>query len=361
MRLQAEILLGGDLVPGSVEIDGDSIVAVAARERRGERVEGVLAASLCDLQVNGAAGFEVTGGHAALDAIDRALLERGVTRYLATIAASDDETASGAVADLEERAADPASPVEGIHLEGPFLSSEFPGVHRLERLRVPAAGVPAYYRSPAVRMVTLAPELPGALELTRELSARGVLVAIGHSDASPAVAEQAVAAGARAVTHVFNGMRPFHHRRPTLPAWALQDERVTVSVIPDGFHVDRIVLRLVRRAAAARVVLVSDAAAGAGAPDGRYELAGVEVESRAGRTTTADGALAGSAITLDEGVRRWMTLAGANLAEALVAAGERPARLLGLAGIDVGAAADLVVVDGGGRVAQVMRRGRWIT
>jgi N-acetylglucosamine-6-phosphate deacetylase len=360
VRLHAEILLGGEIAPGYVEIDGDRVVAVVRGERHGERVEGVLAASLCDLQVNGAAGVEVTGGHEALDAIDGALLDRGVTRYLATIVTTDDETASGAVAVLEERAADPASPVEGIHLEGPFLSSQFPGVHRVEHLRVPAAGVPGYYRSPAIRMVTLAPELPGALELTRELSGRGVLVAIGHSDASLEVAEQAVAAGARAVTHVFNAMRPLHHRRPTLPAWALQDERVAVSVIPDGFHVDRIVLRLVRRAAAARVVLVSDAAPGAAAPDGGYELAGVDVESRAGRTTTADGALAGSAITLDAGVRRWMTLAGASLAEALVAAGERPGRLLGLAGIEVGAPADLVVVDRGGCVLRAMRRGRWV-
>ncbi|HEU0024817.1 MAG TPA: hypothetical protein VFQ12_09315, partial [Thermoleophilaceae bacterium] len=249
---------GGALDEGWLEIADERIAAVgggAPPRAPDERLDGILAPSLVDLQVNGAGGHEATGGPGALDVIDAIQLEHGVTRYLPTIVTTDDEVAERSVAELAGRAADPSSPVAGIHLEGPFLSPAHAGVHRAEWLREPADGMPAYYSSHAVRLVTLAPELPGALELIAALRARGVVVSLGHSGASAEVARQAVDAGARLVTHVFNAMAPLHHRDPGLVGVALADARVLVGVIADGRHLDPLVLELVRRAAGPRVVL----------------------------------------------------------------------------------------------------------
>jgi N-acetylglucosamine-6-phosphate deacetylase len=322
------------------ELEGERLVATGrgrAPRPPDERCDGRLARGLVDLQVNGCAGADVTGGHAALDRLDAHLLARGVTSYLATVATTDDETAARAAADVVEREADPASPVAGLHLEGPFLAR--PGAHPAALLRAPADGpLPGAYGSPALRLVTLAPELPGALELIAALRERGVTVALGHSDADATTALRAVEAGARMVTHVFNAMAPLHHRAPGLVGVALTDERLAVGVIADGEHVEALVLRLVRRAAGERVVLVSD-------------LVG---ETLAGRAP-ASGVLTGGRATLDEALRRWMHFTGAPLDEALEAAAVRPAALAG-----VGARADLVELDEASRVVRVMRGGRWL-
>jgi N-acetylglucosamine-6-phosphate deacetylase len=326
------------------------------------RHDGVVAPGLLDLQVNGAGGQDVTGGPRALDRIDAIQLERGVTGYLATVVSTDDATAERAVAELAERAADPSSPMSGIHLEGPFLSPNHAGAHRPGALRSPVDGVPAYFSSAAVRLVTIAPELPGAIELIRELRARGVTVALGHSGASAAVARSALDAGARLVTHLFNAMAPLHHRAPALAAVALTDARTHVGVIADGVHVDPLVLEIVRRAAGARVVLISDATPGAAAPPGRYEMAGIEIESTPdGGVRSAGGRLVGSSLILDAAVRNWASMTEATLAEALVAATEAPAAALGVeAGFQPGSPADVVLLDRSGAVERVMRRGRWL-
>jgi N-acetylglucosamine-6-phosphate deacetylase len=353
----------GEEVDGWVEVSRTRISRVGTGKppRRAKVWRGLIAPGFCDLQVNGAAGANVTEGVAALDAIDAVQLTHGVTSYLPTIITTSADVAGKAVAELAERARDPSSPVVGIHLEGPFLNPECRGIHRSEFLANPAEGEPAYYRSDAVRLVTLAPELPGALALTSSLRRRGVRVAIGHTAASAEEADEASRSGATAVTHLFNGMSGFHHRSPNVPGWALADPRVAVTVIADGLHVHPVALRLVRRAAASRVILVTDASPAAGAPDGAYEIAGVPIRSEGGRVLDSGGTHAGSALTLDEAVRRWMGFTGASLAEAVVAVTERPARLIGLrAGLRAGAPADLVLLDPVGHVAHVMRRGRWL-
>ena len=349
MIIAAQLALGGVLGPGWAEIDGDQLAGIGHGDPPGApdaSLDGVLAPGLCDLQVNGGAGFEVTGGSAALDAIDALQLAHGVTSYLPTLVSPADGSALNALA---ARAADPGSPVTGVHLEGPFLSPEHPGMHPVERLRVPADGVPDWFEHPVVRLVTIAPELPGALELIERLAGQGVVVSLGHSGASADVAREAIDAGASMVTHVFNAMGPLHHRAPGLAVVALVDERVRVGVIPDGLHVDPIVLELVRRSAGSRVVLVSDATPAAGAPAGRYSMAGVTID---GEGRTVDGRLAGSILTLDAGVRSWLASTGATLADALAAASSAP---------EPGGAADLVLFDDGGEVRRVMRRGRWLS
>ena len=204
-------------------------------------------------------------------------------------------------------------------------------MHRPELLRAPAAGVPRSYDSAAVRLVTLAPELPGALELIARLRGRGVTVALGHSGADAATAIRALDAGATLVTHLFNAMAPLHHRSPGLAGVALTDPRAAPCVIADGVHVDPVVLRLVRRAAGERVILVSDASAAAAAPPGAYGLAGTAVRrGDDGTVRTAGGRLAGSAALLDEMAVTWAAATGAGPLETMAAAAVRPAAAIGL-------------------------------
>ncbi len=365
MILAGRLAVHGGLADGWIEVEGEHLAgwATGSPPRPPDaRHDGIIAAGFCDLQVNGAAGHEVTGGPEALDAIDRLLLSRGVTRYLPTLISTSSALAERVVEELAERAADPSSPVAGVHLEGPFIDPAHAGMHPHDRLRSPDAGIPAYFGSPAVRLVTLAPELPGALELVAELSGRGVAVALGHSGASAAEAERAVDAGARLVTHVFNAMAPLGHRSPGLAGLALADERLAVGVIADGVHLDPLVLELVRRAAGGRTFLVTDSTAATEAPPGRYLMAGVSIEaSEDGGARTGDGRLAGSVLTLDQAVRGWTTLTRATPSEAIAAAGEVPAAAAGLTeGLAPGGSADLVLLDGQGSVERVMYRGRWL-
>jgi len=321
-------------------------------------VTTLLAPGLCDLQVNGAAGHEVTGDDAALDAIEAALTARGVTRFLATVTTVADERAAAAVERLARRARDPRSAVAGIHLEGPFLSPDHAGVHPVDLLRVPADGVPEHYADPAVRLVTLAPELPGALDLIESLHARGVTVSLGHTGADADTIHLAVDRGARMVTHAFNAMAPLHHRAPGPVGAALVDDRLAIGVIADGRHVDARVLELVRRAAGDRVVLVSDASPAAGAPPGAYGFAGGEVTLDAdGSVRDAGGRLAGSGALLDDVLATWVAATGASLDEAIAAATVRPAEVVGLARSEPD---DLVEIRDDGRVVRVMRGGRWL-
>jgi N-acetylglucosamine-6-phosphate deacetylase len=365
-RLLAGMLaMAGVAAPGWVKVDGERFAGTGHGPPPcvpDERLDGILAPGLCDLQVNGAAGHEVTDGAAALDTIDAVQLAHGVTSYLPTLVSPHDAAAERVLEELGRRALDPASPVAGVHVEGPFLSPSHAGMHPVERLRVPSEGVPAWLDHPAVRMVTLAPELPGALQLIEQLRARGVAVALGHSGASAEDARTAIDAGAGFVTHVFNAMAPLHHREPGLAGVALVDERVHVGVIADGLHLHPLVLELVRRAAGDRAVLVSDASPAAGAEPGRYEMAGVAIERGSdGAVRTDDGRLAGSALTLDEAVRNWTAITGATVAQALLAATEAPALAAGVAGgLRRGAPAHLVLLGAGAAVRRVMFRGRWM-
>lgn len=367
MILAGDIARGGAVGGGWVEVADGRIVACGdGRPPRApdEVAGGLLAPGLVDLQVNGAAGVEVTGGHGALDRIEAALLAHGVTSYLPTLVTAPDAELAAAAAVLAERVADPASPAAGIHVEGPFLARAHAGVHRTELLRAPADGPPPeIYSSPAVRLVTLAPELPGALELIADLRGRGVAVSLGHSGAGAETAAAAFAAGASMVTHLFNAMGPLHHRAPGLAGAALADPAVALGLIADGHHVDPLLLRIVARAAGSRVVLVSDASPAAAAPAGaRVTLGGVPVVVEDGAPPrTPVGVLAGSAILLDDAVRVWAREAGAGLPAALAAASETPAHVLGMPPpLTPGGPADLVEVDADGRVVRTMRRGRWL-
>jgi N-acetylglucosamine-6-phosphate deacetylase len=239
----------------------------------------------------------------------------------------------------------------GAHFEGPFINSKRSGAHDLALLIAPREGqrhVASWSRDTGVRVVTLAPELDGALDLVRELVGRGVVVSAGHSDATRDEAVAAFDAGVSYVTHLFNAMSPLGHRDPGLPGAALADTRVMVGLIPDGIHVHPDVVRSATRAAGSdRVSIVTDATAALGMPPGRYVLGGRDVVLDGTSVRLADDdRLAGSALTADQAVRNFQSMTESNPAEAIGAMTRVPARLIGLADrgeIEVGRRADFTL------------------
>ena len=224
--------------------------------------------------------------------------------------------------------------IAGIHLEGPWLSPEHAGAHDPELLARPRTEDVDRLLTAAeghLRMVTLAPELPGSPAAIERLVSRGVTVAVGHTDVDEDGLRAAVTAGARVVTHLGNAMRPIHHRAPGPVPAALADERIGVELIADGVHVHPEVLALFARAARSRILLVTDATPAAGRPDGRYLLGRLPVEVRQGVARLDGGALAGSTLTMDRAVRTAVA-AGIPVADALASATRLPARAVGMAG-----------------------------
>ena len=288
-----------------------------------------------DLQVNGAGGFDLTTEPESLWRVGEVLPRYGVAAFLPTLVSPSfvivdrARTAWAAGAPAGYAGATPL----GWHVEGPFISPKRAGVHDLASLQAPNAGAVADW-SPAsgVRMVTLAPELPGALEVVATLIANGVVVSAGHSAATHEEAVAGFDAGIRCVTHLFNAMPPLDHRHPGLVGAALADERVTIALIPDGLHVHPAMVALARRAVGPdRLAIVTDAVAGFGMPPGTYVLAGRECIVDGVSARLPDGALAGSVLAMDQAVRNLAAYAGIPEADAALAATTVPARLLGLA------------------------------
>ena len=265
MRLGVEAaLLDGRLVPGDVAVDGGRITAVGLAGSG----SGIAAPGFVDLQVNGFAGVDFLSADASgYDTAGEALLETGVTGYLPTFITSGEDELTAALRAIPPQAR--GARVLGAHLEGPFISPHRLGTHPRDRRRDPDPELlDLLLAAGPVRLVTLAPELPGALELVDHLLGRGVVVSLGHSNATAEEANVAFDRGVRTVTHVFNAMRPMTHRDPGIVGAALLRPDVVVQAIVDGIHLDRDIVRLIWKVAAGRVALVTDAVAAAG-PGGR--------------------------------------------------------------------------------------------
>jgi N-acetylglucosamine-6-phosphate deacetylase len=288
----------------------------------------------------------------------------GTTRSLISFVSSPLETLCNGlrqIADLRDR--DPL--VLGAHAEGPYLSPDRRGAHDPSALRLPSADeVDEILESAegALRQITLAPELPGAIDVIERLVESGVAVAVGHTDADYEQARTAFDAGATIATHVFNAMAPVHHRRPGPVVAAIDTPDATLELVNDGRHVADPIVRLVFASAPGRVALVTDAMAAAGAPDGEYQL-GTRAVSVSDRTAVLAGtdSLAGSTLTLDEALRRALTL-GISEIDAVTALTQTPARALGLdksiGRLAPGYAADLVILDPSWQVRRVFADGR---
>jgi len=345
MRLGVEaVLVDGALVPGDVEIDDGVVKAYGLAGPNGS---GVAVPGFVDLQVNGFAGVDLMRADA--DGYRRsgeALLETGVTSYLPTFISAPEEDLLAALGNVPVDG--DGARILGVHLEGPFISEQRLGIHPPGARRDPdPALLERLLGAGPVRMMTLAPELHGADELIDRLLLGGVAVSCGHTDATAEEAVHAFDRGVRAVTHLFNAMRPFRHRDPGLAGAALARNDVVVQIILDGVHLAEETVRVIWQAAPGRVALVTDAVAAAGMGDGFYFLAGSEIEVRDGVARSLDDVLAGSSLTMIDAVRNLHSL-GIPLSQAVAAATAVPARVLGtpdLGRLDVGLPADLVVLD----------------
>jgi len=358
---------GAELPAGAKEIDARELTA---------------APGFVDVHVHGAAGSDVMEATPeALAAVAGCLARHGTTSFVATTVSARVEstlrTLEGLAAAVRgqfggqiERspaAGDSAAEAEclGVHLEGPFLSAARRGVHPAEQLIPPSPATLARFLAAAqgfARILTLAPELPGAEETITAARGAGLVAAMGHTDATYSVAVRAIELGARHAVHVFNAMRPFSHRETGVLGAVLTDARVTAEVIADGVHVDDPALRLLLAAKSAEsILLVSDGTAATDMPDGNYHLGSIDVTVRAGVARNSEGRIAGSTLTLDRAVRRMVAL-GVPPATAVQMATFNPARLLGLEArkgrLAAGADADIVLLDGGLNVQQVFVRGR---
>lgn len=315
----------------------------------------IVAPGFIDLQLNGAFGDDFTRAPDTIWRVAAGLPRWGVSSFLPTIITSPLSQAAQAQETLESGppAGWQGSVPLGLHCEGPFLNPQKKGAHNPAHLRPPTrADVVAWSPESHVRLVTLAPELPGALAVVEELTKRGVVVSAGHSMATYREAKAGFAAGIRYGTHLFNAMPPLEHREPGLPGALLSNPAVTIGIIPDGIHVHPSIVALAWAAKGPqRLTVVTDAMAALGMAPGRYKIADQEVivsahDQGVNEARLASGSLAGSVLAMDEALRRLIRYTGCTLADALATITATPADLLGLGHergrLRAGAWADLV-------------------
>ncbi|HEU4713730.1 MAG TPA: N-acetylglucosamine-6-phosphate deacetylase [Pyrinomonadaceae bacterium] len=320
-----------------------------------------------DVHIHGSAGIDVMDATPdQLDAIAHFLASQGVTGWVPTFVPAADEVYASAVAAIAEAArSSTGARVLGVHYEGPFVNSLQCGALHTEYFKS--------YSRPAdldflitpdngARMITLAPEIDGGIDLIRELKSRGWVISIGHTRASLDVLDRALEAGAHHMTHFMNAMSPLHHRAPGPIAWGLAHDDVTCDVIADGIHLDPFMLQLLMKVKGERgISLISDAIAAAGKGDGDYQIWGETISVRDGRTSNAAGSIAGSVITMLDAVRLMRSVGVPEVQLAQIAS-LNLTRLLGIdrecGSIEVGKRADLVALDEGGNVKLTLVDGR---
>jgi N-acetylglucosamine-6-phosphate deacetylase len=331
--------------------------------------EAVLLPGFIDVHIHGAVGIDVMNATPSeLLKVSEYLATQGVTGWLPTLVPGTDENYESVAAAVSAamRSSDvKGARILGLHYEGPFVNSAQCGALHVEHFKA--------YSSPAdldslpaseemARMITLAPEIAGGVELVRELTRRGWVVSIGHTRASIEILDQALKAGARHMTHFMNAMSPLHHRSPGPIAWGLSHDDVTVDMIADGIHLDPFMLKLLVKIKGVRgTSLISDAIAAAGKGDGDYAIWGETISVKNGRTSNAAGSIAGSVITMLDAVRVMHSL-GLSYVDIAQMSSTNPARLLGLShecgSIEPGKRADLVALDGDGNVRLTLLAGQ---
>jgi N-acetylglucosamine-6-phosphate deacetylase len=363
------VLPTGTVDDGRLAVDGTHIAAEAPPGAETVDLTGHwVVPGFVDLHNHGGGGASFTSGTAeeVLQGIHTHRLHGTTTLVASTVTGDLDFLArrAGLLAELAEQ-----GDIAGIHFEGPFISPCRKGAHSEELLRDPDPALVRKLVDAArghARMVTLATELPGGIDSVRMLADQGVIAAVGHTDATYEQTAEAIEAGARVATHLFNAMPPLGHRAPGPITALLEDERVTVELINDGVHLHPAALRLAfHHAGAARVAFITDAMDAAGFGDGRYMLGPLEVEVEDGVARLVDGgSIAGSTLTLDRAFKRAVTVDGLPVEDAVAALSANPARLLGLSdrvgSLEPGKDADLVVLDAAFDVKGVMRRGAWV-
>jgi N-acetylglucosamine-6-phosphate deacetylase len=324
-----------------------------------------------DVHIHGAGGRDVMEGNAsALQTVAKTVTRYGTTSFVATTVTANPEATLRSVAGIahyigrQHETIDPLAEVLGIHFEGPFISPERRGVHPLEWVRPPSADFLEKLLHAAAghaEILTIAPELFGAIPCIDAARKAGLVVGIGHTDATYEQARAAIAHGAHHAVHVYNAMRPFSHRDTGVIGAVLTSPEVSAELIADGVHVDEAAMRLLLQAkGASGVILISDGISATGMPDGKYSLGTIEVTVAGGVCRNAEGRLAGSTLTLDRALRNIVAL-GASLGDAVRMLTLNPATLLGIefkkGALRPGADADIVLLDQGLRIAGVWARG----
>jgi N-acetylglucosamine-6-phosphate deacetylase len=370
-----------DISDAVIVIQGSKISAVGSRSRtvlpRGAREitmqEKTIVPGFVDVHIHGAGGHDVMEGNPeSLEIIAETVARHGTTSFLATtVTASQAETCEsvGGIARFilnssQFAARELSAEILGIHFEGPFISRARRGVHPEEWILPPSTVVLGQLLKEArgtAQILTLAPELPGALDLIDAARQAGLVVSIGHTDANYEQALAAIDAGASHAAHVFNAMRPFSHRGTGVIGAVLTSPKVSAELIADKIHVDEAAMRmLVDLKTPERVILVSDGTSATAMPDGKYQLGKLEVKVSGGVCRNSEGKLAGSTLTLDRALRNIVAL-GVPLDSALRMVTANPARQIGLGSrkgvLAAGADADLVFLDDKLEVSSVMTRG----
>ena len=381
VTLNAALLLTPDcpIENPRIALDDDGAI-LSIDPGPGDPSGSVLAPASLDIHIHGAANHDVMeASPQALTAVGRFLATRGVGHFLATtVTAPLDPTLralDGLATLIESPTAAPgiATPI-GIHLEGPFISHSKRGVHPTDHIAEPSIPLFDQFWQASrghIRLLTLAPEMPGALELARHATGLGVRVSLGHSDATAEEARAAIVAGATSATHTFNAMRRLDHREPGIAAVVLDSDSLFAEIICDGIHVAPEFVRLWFRCKGPdRAILITDGISATGMPDGTYNLGGLEVAVASGRALLASDlkkgteTLAGSVLTLDQAVRNAHSFTGCTLAQALRMVTRNPARLLGLdhlATPALGQPANLVHYTSRGEIQQVILNGRLVS
>jgi N-acetylglucosamine-6-phosphate deacetylase len=358
------------LSPGWVEVTGRLITGsgegAPPRAADADFPADVLAPGFIDAHNHGGGGvgFHDPDPRAAAEHIVLTHRAHGTTTMMASLVTAPLDELERLVLALAELVREGL--LAGIHLEGPWLSPAHRGAHAENLLRLPdAASVDRLLGAGggAVRMVTIAPELQGGLSAVSRIVRHGAVAAVGHTDADYALTRAAIEVGATVGTHVFNAMRPLHHREPGAAGAVLEDPAMFAELVADGVHLHPSIVRLIIDGPA-RPVFVTDAMAAAGASDGDYKLGALDVRVADGAARLVDGTIAGSVLTLDQAVRYAVLTAGVPLAPALRAASQNPADMLHLSDrgrILPGLRADLVVLDGELQVRAVMHEGTWVS
>ncbi len=366
ISVRGRLVRDAGVLAGRIEIEDGRIARIEPDESAADGPW--IMPGFVDVHVHGWGGYDAMGPDGSLDGMARALLRRGVTSFLPTAVTAPLEElrafADRVRAWMPHAPADGAEPL-GFNLEGPFISPGRVGAQNPAFVRAPADVSPDELTPllDGLRVTTIAPEAPGALDLIRWLHGHGVAISLGHSVATADEAQAGYDAGARTTTHLFNAMSGVHQHTPGLAAVALARDDVHAEWVADGYHVDRILWPLILRSKPAnRIVLVSDAIHLAGTSGRQGTLGGLEVEIHGDRCTlVSNGALAGSVIALDTAVRN-LALEGVSLPLVAAAAAANPAALLGLPDrgrLVPGLRADLVELDDGFMVRRVMRLGNW--
>ncbi|TEU13100.1 N-acetylglucosamine-6-phosphate deacetylase [Candidatus Bathyarchaeota archaeon] len=374
IAIKGDILTPHRLMPGGVVVvEGSKIREVSPEDvGNGEVIDMtgcIVAPGFVDIHVHGGGGYDVMDpSPGALDGLSMFLAQGGVTSFLPTTYTAPRNAileAARGVKEAMEKGTKGAR-VLGLHMEGPYISPERCGAQNRDHVRRPEIGELGEVDGESggnLRVVTMAPEVEGALGAITWLDSRGKTAAAGHTDATYEEAVAAFDAGIRHVSHLFNGMRPFHHREPGVVGAALGDGRVTVELIADGFHVHPTALKMaVRLKGTESTALVSDSIAPAGMSDGEYDFGGLKVSVKKGRSLLESGRLAGSTIRLCDAVRNIVEFTDSSIAEAVEMATSTPARIVGVddrkGSLVPGMDADITVLDRDLSVMLTMVEGR---